>query len=183
MKPSIKGMVVTEFDDLMEQQESMMKTSIKTALWLIAAAALSSLATAAVLQVVDASRPVPRIAPRGVHLQSSQMPADVIVKTQEETTKAIKRGEQLWSDRTLGSNGQNCNMCHADGAATHPETYPKFKQQYGRVVTAQEFINWCLVAALRGPKQELGSEVLTALEAYQAYANRGQTLEIGVPGP
>jgi thiosulfate dehydrogenase len=74
-------------------------------------------------------------------------------------------------------------MCHADGAATHPETYPKFKQQFGRVVTAQEFINWCIVGALGGESQELGGEILTALEAYQAYMNRGQVMEIGVPGP
>jgi thiosulfate dehydrogenase len=121
--------------------------------------------------------------PRGVHLQSPKLAPELISKTQVETTKAIKHGEQLWMDRTLGSNGQNCNMCHADGAATHPETYPKFKQQYGRVVTAQEFINWCIVGALHGQKQELGGEVLTALEAYQAFMNRGQVMEIGVPGP
>ena len=160
-----------------------MKTSMKSGLRLLLAAALSSLATAAILQTRDVSHEAPKTLPRGVHLQSSQLPSDLVVKTQEETAKAIKRGEELWSDRSLGSNGQNCNMCHADGAATHPETYPKYKQQYGRVVTAQEFINWCLIVALRGKKQEVGGEVLTALEAYQAYANRGQTMEIGVPGP
>jgi hypothetical protein len=51
------------------------------------------------------------------------------------------------------------------------------------VVTAQQFINWCIVGALRGESQELGGETLTALEAYQAYMNRGQIMEIGVPGP
>lgn len=164
-----------------------MKTSIKTGLWLVVVAALSSLATAAILQARDTSKEVPKEAPqavpRGVHLQSAQLPPDLVARTQEETAKAIKRGEALWSDRSLGSNGQSCNMCHADGAATHPETFPKFKQQYGRVVTAQEFINWCIIVALRGPRQEIGGEVLTALEAYQAYANRGQTMEIGVAGP
>lgn len=161
----------------------MIKTSIKNGLWLLLAATLSSLATAAILQGREVSREAPRAMPRGVHLQSSNLPSELTMRTEEETLKAIKRGEALWSDRTLGSNGQNCNMCHADGSATHPETYPKFKQQYGRVVTTQEFINWCLIVALRGQKQELGGEVLTALEAYQAYANRGEILEIGVPGP
>ncbi|MGH8847650.1 MAG: hypothetical protein ACREXQ_10500, partial [Polaromonas sp.] len=146
-----------------------------------------SLATAAILQARDLSKAAPKEAsktmPRGVHLQSPQLPPDLVTRTQEETAKAIKRGEALWSDRSLGSNGQSCVMCHPDGAATHPETFPKFKQQYGRVVTSQEFINWCIIVALRGPKQELGGEVLTALEAYQAYANRGQVMEIGVPGP
>ncbi len=118
-----------------------------------------------------------------VHAQSRQMPPELIKKTQEESLKAIKRGEQLWLDRNLGSNGLNCNVCHPDAAATHPETYPKFKQQLGRVVTVQEFINWCIYVALRGQRQEVGGEVLTALEAYQAYKNRGNVLEIGFPGP
>ncbi|MGH6640775.1 MAG: hypothetical protein ACREXN_07965 [Polaromonas sp.] len=156
-----------------------MKASTKTGLWLLVVAALSSLATAALLQARDMSKAVPH----GVHVQSSQLPPELVTRTQEETAKAIRRGQELWNDRSLGSNGQNCNMCHADGAATHPETFPKFKQQYGRVVTVQEFINWCIVVALRGPKQEVGGEVLTALEAYQAYANRGQVMEIGVAGP
>jgi cytochrome c len=121
--------------------------------------------------------------PRGVHLQSPKLDPELVRKTKEETAKVIQRGEQLWKDRLLGTNGQNCNMCHADGAVTHPETYPKYKQQFGRVVTVQEFINWCIVVAMRGDSQEIGSDVLTALETYQAYKNRGQVMEIGFPGP
>ena len=121
--------------------------------------------------------------PRGVHMQSPRLSPELVKTTQEETGKAVQRGAQLWKDRRLGSNGLSCNMCHPGGAATHPETYPKFKQQIGRVVTAQEFINWCIVGALHGESQQLGGETLTALEAYQAYMNRGQIMEIGVPGP
>ncbi|HEY3048966.1 MAG TPA: hypothetical protein VGJ72_16080 [Polaromonas sp.] len=121
--------------------------------------------------------------PRGIHVQSPKLDPELVRKTREETDKVIRRGEMLWKDRQLGTNGQNCNMCHPNGAATHPETFPKFKQQFGRVVTVQEFINWCIVAALRGDSQEIGSDVLTALEAYQAHENRGQIMEIGAPGP
>ena len=121
--------------------------------------------------------------PRGVHVQSPKLDPELVRKTREETDKVIKRGEMLWKDRQLGTNGQNCNMCHPNGAATHPETFPKFKQQFRRVVTVQEFMNWCIVAALRGDSLEIGSEDLTALEAYQAYENRGQIMEIGFPGP
>lgn len=123
------------------------------------------------------------VVPRGIHVQSLNLDPELVRKTREETDKAIRRGEMLWKDRQLGTNGQNCNMCHPNGAATHPETFPKFKQQFGRVVTVQEFINWCIVAAMRGDSQEIGSEALTALEAYQAYESRGQVMEIGVPGP
>lgn len=121
--------------------------------------------------------------PRGVHLQSPRLDPELVRKTREETDKVIQRGEMLWKDRKLGTNGQNCNMCHPSGSATHPETYPKYKQQFRRVVTVQEFINWCIVAAMRGDSLEIGSEELTALEAFQAYENRGQSMEIGVPGP
>jgi thiosulfate dehydrogenase len=121
--------------------------------------------------------------PRGIHVQSPKLDPELVRKTKEETDKVIRRGEVLWKDRLLGTNGQNCNMCHPNGAATHPETFPKFKQQFGRVVTVQEFINWCIVAAMRGDSREIGSEDLTALEAYQAYESRGQVMEIGVPGP
>ena len=124
----------------------------------------------------------PRV-PHGIHVQNPKLDPELVRKTKEETDKVIRRGEVLWKDRQLGTNGQNCNMCHPNGAATHPETFPKFKQQFGRVVTVQEFINWCIVAAMRGDSQEIGSEALTALEAYQAYESRGQVMEIGVPGP
>lgn len=121
--------------------------------------------------------------PRGVHVQSPRLDPELVRKTREETDKAIQHGEMLWKDRQLGTNGQNCNMCHPSGSATHPETFPKYKQQFRRVVTVQEFINWCIVAAMRGNSLEIGSQELTALEAYQAYENRGQRMEIGVPGP
>lgn len=126
----------------------------------------------------DAAKP-----PRGVHVQNPRLDPELVRKTREETDKVIGRGEMLWKDRQLGTNGQNCNMCHPSGVATHPETFPKYKQQFRRVVTVQEFINWCIVAAMRGDSLEIGSEELTALEAFQAHANRGQTMEIGVPGP
>ena len=137
-----------------------------------------ALASRSVAGPEDAPKP-----PRGIHVQSPKLDPELVRKTKEETDKVIRRGEVLWKDRLLGTNGQNCNMCHPNGAATHPETFPKFKQQFHRVVTVQEFINWCIVAAMRGDSLEIGSEDLTALEAYQAYENRGQVMEIGFPGP
>ena len=138
-------------------------------------AALGAIGMSVTLQAADP--------PKGSHLQSAELAPELVSKTGEETARAISRGEQLWLDRNFGRNGLNCNVCHPSGTVTHPETYPKYKQQFGRVVTVQEIINWCIVVALQGPSQELGGEVLTALEAYQAYTNRGQIMEIGVPGP
>jgi cytochrome c len=160
-----------------------MKSSLDTILpallgALLAVALTLGLISCAAAAPDDAGKP-----PRGVHVQSPKLDPELVRKTREETDKVIARGEMLWKDRQLGTNGQNCNMCHPSGAATHPETFPKYKQQFRRVVTVQEFINWCVVAAMRGDSLEIGSAELTALEAFQANANRGQTMEIGVPGP
>ncbi len=156
-----------------------MKPSIQTVLPAMLAALITiALSSPGVAAADEATK-----APRGIHVQSPKLNPELVRKTKEETDKVIRRGAELWKDRLLGTNGQNCNMCHPSGAATHPETFPKFKQQFGRVVTVQEFINWCIVAAMRGDSQEIGSETLTALEAYQAHESRGQTMEIGVPGP
>jgi thiosulfate dehydrogenase len=121
--------------------------------------------------------------PQRRHLQNPQLAPEFVQKSQEETDKAIQRGAELWHDRNLGTNGMACNMCHPDATVTHPETYPKYKQQFKRVVTVQQFINWCIQVPLQGKPRELGSEELVALEAYMNDRNRGQVLEIGVPGP
>lgn len=122
-------------------------------------------------------------APQRRALQNPQLSPEFVQKSQEETAKAITRGDQLWHDRNLGTNGMACNMCHPDAAVTHPETYPKYKQQFGRVVSVQQFINWCIQVPLQGKPRELGSDDLVALEAYMNDRNRGQVLDIGVPGP
>jgi thiosulfate dehydrogenase len=122
-------------------------------------------------------------APQRRTLQSPQLSPEFVQTSQEETAKAVTRGDELWHDRTLGTNGMACNMCHPDAAVTHPETYPKYKQQFGRVVSVQQFINWCIQVPLQGKLRELGSDELVALEAYMNEQNRGQVMDIGVPGP
>ena len=142
------------------------------------------LAVAAVFVVVSAAQAAQAAdVPQRKHVQNPQLAPELVKKTQEETAKAIKRGDDLWHDRSLGTNGMACNMCHPDAAVTHPETYPKYKQQFGRVVSVQQFINWCIQVPLQGKSHELGSEELVALEAYMNDQNRGQAMEIGVPGP
>ena len=47
-----------------------------------------------------------------------------------------------------------CGQCHPNAANTHPETYPKFQQQLGRVVALRDMINWCLQNPLEGQPLE-----------------------------
>ncbi len=53
----------------------------------------------------------------------------------------------------LGSTiAVSCDMCHPDAANTHPETYPKFQPQLGRVALLRDMINWCIEHPVRGTK-------------------------------
>ncbi|MBI1821298.1 MAG: cytochrome C [Nitrospirae bacterium] len=108
---------------------------------------------------------------------------DLVRKEIKSIQAAVAKGEKLWFDRNLGTNGMSCNMCHPNAAATHPETFPKFKSQLGAVVSARQFINWCVVIPLQGNGFELGGAEITALEAYMVSQNKGQALEAGVPSP
>jgi len=41
----------------------------------------------------------------------------------------------------LVQGGVACAQCHPNAADTHPETYPKFQQQLGKVIALREMIN------------------------------------------
>ena len=71
--------------------------------------------------------------------------------------------------RALGTNGVACGQCHPNAANTHPETYPKFQKQLGKVAQLWEMVNWCLRNPLQG--QPLGAEdaKMTAILSYVAY--------------
>jgi cytochrome c len=99
----------------------------------------------------------------------------------KELQEMIALGDKLWHgrDMPMSGNGQACNMCHADGAVTHPETYPKYKPQLGKVATVQEMIGWCIAIPNQGKPFVLGSKEMNALEAYMNWNNRGQIMEIG----
>jgi cytochrome c len=65
---------------------------------------------------------------------------------------AAKRGEALWSDASLGTNGQSCASCHADPAelAGVAHTYPKYLKAAKKVVTLDQITNICIVNAMKG---------------------------------
>jgi prepilin-type processing-associated H-X9-DG protein len=99
----------------------------------------------------------------------------------KQLQEMIALGDKLWHSRDvpMSGNGQACNMCHADGSVTHPETYPKYKPQLGHVATIQEMMGWCIAIPNQGKPYALGSKEMNALEAYMNWNNRGQVMEIG----
>ncbi len=91
----------------------------------------------------------------------------------EEFMTVVEEGRALWGSPELGTNGVACGQCHPNAANTHPETYPKFQQQIGRVVPLREMINWCLQHPLEGEPLALDSPEMVAMEAYATYERRG----------
>ncbi|MBN1488321.1 MAG: hypothetical protein JXA69_00260 [Phycisphaerae bacterium] len=73
----------------------------------------------------------------------------------------------------------SCDMCHPDGSNTHPETYPKFQTQLGRVVLLRDMINWCIENPVRGKRFEPDDAKMRALEAYIYAQRKGTPLEYG----
>ena len=98
---------------------------------------------------------------------------------QKEYMTVVQKGRQLWTSPELGTNGVACAQCHPNGANTHPETYPKFQQQLGRVITLREMINWCIRQPLEGKPLALDDPKMVALESYITYERRGIALAPG----
>jgi cytochrome c len=98
---------------------------------------------------------------------------------QQEFMSVVKTGRELWVSPELGTNGVACAQCHPNAANTHPETYPKFQQQLGRVIPLRDMINWCLMHPLEGPPLEIDDPRLVAIETYIAYERRGVAMAPG----
>ncbi|WP_184331538.1 cytochrome C [Povalibacter uvarum] len=98
---------------------------------------------------------------------------------QEQFDGVVKQGRSLWTDGKLGTNGVACAQCHPNAANTHPETYPKFQKQLGKVANLWEMVNWCLRNPLQGQPLEADDAKMTAMLAYIAWERRGVKLEPG----
>jgi len=96
-----------------------------------------------------------------------------------EYMTVVEKGRALWTSGELGSNGVACAQCHPNAANTHPETYPKFQKQLGRVIALREMINWCLINPLQGKAIPDGDPRMVAIEAYVHWERRGVPLAPG----
>jgi thiosulfate dehydrogenase len=98
-----------------------------------------------------------------------------------ETERVALAGSAVFHDATaLGStDGVSCDMCHPHAANTHPETYPKFQAQLGRVALLRDMINWCIEHPVRGKGFDADDPKLRALEAYILAQRKGTELNYG----
>jgi thiosulfate dehydrogenase len=104
-----------------------------------------------------------------------------ILMWERETEKMVVAGSRIFHDsELLGSQiAVSCDMCHPNAANTHPETYPKFQVQMGRVVLLRDMINWCIEQAVRGEVLEPDDPRMRALEAYILAQRKGTKLDYG----
>ncbi len=107
-------------------------------------------------------------------------PTDVAT-WREETLKLVVDGSTVFhSGDKLGSTiAVSCDMCHPDAANTHPETYPKFQPQLGRVALLRDMINWCIQHPVRGKELSPDDPNMRALEAYITAQRKGEKLNYG----
>jgi hypothetical protein len=98
-----------------------------------------------------------------------------------EAEKLAAAGSRVFhSADELGSTiAVSCDMCHPHAANTHPETYPKFQQQLGRVALLRDMINWCLEHPVRAKAMSSEDPRLRALEGYILAQRKGATLNYG----
>jgi cytochrome c len=84
---------------------------------------------------------------------------------------AVKKGEELWK-KPWAAGQKACADCHTSGPnalkASRLKSYPKWDKGMAKVVTGQQKINQMIVDKSRGTALELGSDDLTALEAFVA---------------
>ncbi len=104
-----------------------------------------------------------------------------VLTWQRETERLVLTGARVFhSGDELGSTiAVSCDMCHPDAANTHPETYPKFQVQMGRVALLRDMINWCLQHPVRAPPMADDDPRLRAMEAYILAQRKGATLAYG----
>lgn len=98
---------------------------------------------------------------------------------EQEYLTVVNEGDMLFHSGKLGGNTVSCDQCHPNATNTHPETYPKFQKQIGKVVSLFEMINWCIQNPLEGKPLAADDPKMTALLSYITFERRGVQLNPG----
>jgi thiosulfate dehydrogenase len=112
-------------------------------------------------------------------LVADEFTAQELERWQQHYEDVADEGRALWTDPALGTNAVACAQCHPNAANTHPETYPKFQKQLGRVANLWEMINWCIRNPLEGEDLAADDPKMIALESYIHRERKGVPLAPG----
>ncbi len=107
---------------------------------------------------------------------------DELQAMDEKLTASAKRGYDMWygARADMSSNGLACANCHPDGAATNPQTFPKYMPQTDKVMAFRDMVNWCIENPQVGKALDVSSADMLALESYSYYLHRGVPLDTGL---
>jgi thiosulfate dehydrogenase len=97
-----------------------------------------------------------------------------LARWQAEFESVVITGEKLFHGGLDNANTMSCDQCHPNASNTHPETYPKFQQQLGKVAQQWEMINWCIMNPLAADDANM-----IALQAYINFERRGVPMSPG----
>ena len=110
---------------------------------------------------------------------ADEFDAEDLKRWQAEFMSVVKKGDRLFHGGLKSRNRVSCDQCHPNASNTHPETYPKFQQQLGKVALLGEMINWCIMNPLESEPLALDSDEMIALQAYIHWERRGAALTPG----
>ena len=111
--------------------------------------------------------------------QADEFTKQDLERWEAQFMQVVQKGRELWTDPKLGKNGVACAQCHPNAANSHPETYPKFQKQIGKVIALRDMINWCLRNPLEGKPLALDDPQMIAIEAYVMSERKGVELAPG----
>lgn len=111
--------------------------------------------------------------------QAEEFSQEDLERWEEQFMTVVERGSKLFHGGLESKNTVSCDQCHPNATNTHPETYPKFQQQLGKVAGLSEMINWCIENPLETEPLALDDPRMTALQAYITWERRGVKLAPG----
>lgn len=111
--------------------------------------------------------------------RTDEFTEDDLKRWEQEYLAVVNEGDMLFHSGKLGGNTVSCDQCHPNATNTHPETYPKFQKQIGKVVSLFEMINWCIQNPLEGKPLAADDPKMTALLSYITFERRGVQLNPG----
>ena len=115
----------------------------------------------------------------GLPVQAEEFSQADLERWQQEFRVVVEKGDKLFHGGLGNRNTVSCDQCHPNAANTHPETYPKFQQQLGRVAELWEMINWCIENPLESDPLSADDTRMIALQAYIKQERKGAELTPG----
>lgn len=114
-----------------------------------------------------------------VSIQADEFMDPELARWRAQFMQVVKQGDDLFHGGLKTPNAVACAQCHPNATNTHPETYPKFQKQLGKVAELFEMINWCIQNPLEGKALSASDPKMIAILAYMKYERRGVKLDPG----